>query len=82
MKVTFYQTTINGQRPIFTIESDGEKVRVTDGDAKAARYYGVIDGPIMVELQKKLWPKNGRAYMEGMRVAFSGSYIRASKVED
>ena len=82
MRVTFWMTTKEGQEPMFTLESDGVSVRVIDGDVAAAKELGVLAGPMQGEMQAEYWPKDGRAYMDALHVQFSGSYVRATPVQD
>ena len=81
MKVTFYKTCDHGQTVAFVIKMDAKnKVRVVEGNAALAKDLGVLSGPIVGMRGKEMFPKNGRAYMEAMRIQFSGSYIRAGAV--
>lgn len=83
MRVTFWQTTRTGQKELFVLEHDGKRsVRVVSGDKDVAKHLGVLKGPIVGAGQIEYWPKDGRAYMEAMAEQFTGSYIRASKIQE
>jgi len=79
-KVDMMSTEDDGQMVLFTIGLSGGGLRVTYGDRRAARAFGVPGKRIAGRGGEWFSPKEPELYLAEMQYAFSGSRMRATAV--
>ena len=79
--VEIYRTTADGQVLMGRVELVNNRIQFSGLSDKFVKilHEGIIAPPIKKE---RLYPKDGLLFLEGLQYEFTGSYARASKVNE